>query len=51
MITASCAPCRRRGKRIPGIVNYCRLARNIWWLHALRWNAETSMLKGAARFE
>jgi hypothetical protein len=29
-------------------VNYYRLARNVSWLHMLRWNAETSMLKTLA---
>ena len=28
-----------------GIVNYYLLARNVWRLATLRWNAETSMLK------
>ena len=31
-----------------GIVNYYRLAQNVGWLSALRWNAETSMLKTLA---
>jgi group II intron reverse transcriptase/maturase len=69
VITAKCAPYRRRGKpwhrsalqnlddydivriygaEYRGIVNYYRLARNVSWLHALRWNAETSMLKTLA---
>jgi len=26
-------------------VNYYLLARDVWRLHALRWNAETSLLK------
>jgi group II intron reverse transcriptase/maturase len=69
VITAKCAPYRRRGKpwhrpglqNLPdydivriygaeyrGIVNYYRPARNVSWLHTLRWNAETSMLKTLA---
>ena len=31
-----------------GIVNYYLLARNVWRLATLRWNAETSMLKTLA---
>jgi len=69
VITAKCAPCRRRGKpwhrfrlqnlddydivriygaEYRGIVNYYRLAHDVWRLGALRWNAETSMLKTLA---
>jgi Type II intron maturase/Reverse transcriptase (RNA-dependent DNA polymerase) len=69
VITAKCAPYRRRGKpwhrpglqNLPdydivriygaeyrGIVNYYRLAQDVWRLGALRWNAETSMLKTLA---
>jgi len=69
VITAKCAPYRRRGKpwhrpglkNLPdydivriygaeyrGIVNYYRLAQDIRRLGALRWNAETSMLKTLA---
>jgi len=66
VITAKCAPYRRRGKpwhrpqlqnlhdydivriygaEYRGIVNYYRLAQDVYRLHPLRWNAETSMLK------
>jgi hypothetical protein len=66
VITAKCAPYRRRGKpwhRPPlqnlhdydivriygaeyrGIVHYYRLAQDVWRFGALRWNAETSLLK------
>ena len=66
VITAKCAPYRRRGKpwhrpqlqnlhdydivriygaEYRGIVHYYRLAQDVYRLHALRWNAETSMLK------
>src|SRR6266536_220718 len=31
-----------------GVVNYYLLASDAWRLHALRWNAETSMLKTLA---
>ncbi len=69
VITAKCAPCRRRGKpwhrsrlvnlddydivrvygaEYRGIANYYLLAGDVWRLHALRWNAETSMLKTLA---
>src|SRR6516225_4632014 len=69
VITAKCAPYRRRGKpwhrpqfqNLPdydivriygaeyrGIVNYYRLAQDVWRLSALHWNAETSMLKTLA---
>jgi group II intron reverse transcriptase/maturase len=69
VITAKCAPYRRRGKpwhrtrlqnlddydivriygaEYRGIVNYYRLAHDVWRLSALRWNAETSMLKTLA---
>ena len=69
MITAKCAPYRRRGKpwhrsrlqnlddydivrvygaEYRGVVNYYLLASDVWRLHALRWNAETSMLKTLA---
>jgi hypothetical protein len=69
VITAKCAPYRRRGKpwhrpglqnlndhnivqiygaEYRGIVNYYRLAQDVWRLGALRWNAETSMLKTLA---
>jgi len=41
VITAKCAPYRH-------IVNYYLLARNVWRLATLRWNAETSMLKTLA---
>jgi group II intron reverse transcriptase/maturase len=36
------------GAEYRGIVNYYRLACNVWHLSALRWNAETSMLKTLA---
>jgi group II intron reverse transcriptase/maturase len=36
------------GAEYRGIVNYYRLARDVWRLSALRWNAETSMLKTLA---
>jgi Type II intron maturase len=36
------------GAEYRGIVNYYRLAQDIWRLGALRWNAETSMLKTLA---
>jgi group II intron reverse transcriptase/maturase len=69
VITAQCAPYRRRGKpwhrpalqNLPdydivriygaeyrGVVNYYLLARDVWRFSALRWNAETSMLKTLA---
>jgi hypothetical protein len=69
VITAKCAPYRRRGKpwhrpqlqnlhdhdivriygaEYRGIVNYHRLAQDVYRLHPLRWNAETSMLKTLA---
>jgi hypothetical protein len=69
VITAKCAPYRRRGKpwhrsrlvnlddydivrvygaEYRGIANYYLLAGDVWRLHALRWNAETSMLKTLA---
>jgi group II intron reverse transcriptase/maturase len=36
------------GAEYRGIVNYYLLAQNVGWLSALRWNAETSMLKTLA---
>ena len=36
------------GAEYRGIVNYYRLAQDVWRLSALRWNAETSMLKTLA---
>jgi group II intron reverse transcriptase/maturase len=36
------------GAEYRGIVNYYRLARDVWRLDTLRWNAETSMLKTLA---
>ena len=66
VITAKCAPYRRRGKpwhrsrpvnlddydivrvygaEYRGIINYYLLAQDVWRFRALRWNAETSMLK------
>jgi len=36
------------GAEYRGIVNYYRLACNVWHLRKLRWNAETSMLKTLA---
>ena len=33
------------GAEYRGVVNYYRLAQNVSHLSALRWNAETSMLK------
>lgn len=36
------------GAEYRGVVNYYRLAQNVWHLHALCWNAETSMLKTLA---
>jgi group II intron reverse transcriptase/maturase len=36
------------GAEYRGVVNYYRLAQNVWQLNALRWNAETSMLKTLA---
>ena len=66
VITAKCAPYRRRGKpwhrsrlmnlddydivriygaEYRGVINYYLLASDVWRLNALRWNAETSMLK------
>ena len=36
------------GAEYRGIVNYYRLAQDVWRLGALRWNAETSMLKTLA---
>ena len=36
------------GAEYRGVVNYYRLACNVWHLSALRWNAETSMLKTLA---
>ena len=31
-----------------GVINYYLLAQDVWRLHHLRWNAETSMLKTLA---
>ena len=66
VITAKCAPYRRRGKpwhrprllnlddydivriygaEYRGVTGYYLLAGDVWRLNALRWNAETSMLK------
>ena len=36
------------GAEYRGIVNYYLLAQDVWRLHALRWNAESSMLKTLA---
>ncbi|HEX5303381.1 MAG TPA: reverse transcriptase domain-containing protein [Streptosporangiaceae bacterium] len=36
------------GAEYRGVVHYYLLARDVWRLHALRWNAETSMLKTLA---
>ena len=36
------------GAEYRGIVNYYRLAQDVWRLGKLRWNAETSMLKTLA---
>ena len=36
------------GAEYRGVVNYYLLAQDVWRLHALRWNAETSMLKTLA---
>jgi len=36
------------GAEYRGVVGYYRLAQNVWQLNALRWNAETSMLKTLA---
>jgi hypothetical protein len=36
------------GAEYRGVVGYYLLARDVWRLHALRWNAETSMLKTLA---
>ena len=36
------------GAEYRGIVNYYRLAQDVYRLHALRWNAETSLLKTLA---
>ena len=36
------------GAEYRGVVNYYLLASDVWRLHALRWNAETSMLKTLA---
>jgi group II intron reverse transcriptase/maturase len=36
------------GAEYRGVVNYYLLAQNVTWLSALRWNAETSMLKTLA---
>ncbi len=33
------------GAEYRGIVNYYRLAQDVWRFGALRWNAETSLLK------
>ena len=69
VITAKCAPYRRRGKpwhrsrlvnladydivrvdgaEYRGVISYYLLARDVWRLHRLRWNAETSLLKSLA---
>ncbi|MGH7442850.1 MAG: reverse transcriptase domain-containing protein, partial [bacterium] len=69
VITAKCAPYRRRGKpwhrprllnlddydivrvygaEYRGIINYYLLAQDVWRFNALRWNAETSLLKTLA---
>jgi group II intron reverse transcriptase/maturase len=39
---------RTYGAEYRGIVNYYLLAQNVFWLGALRWNAELSMLKTLA---
>jgi Type II intron maturase/AI2M/AI1M-like, HNH endonuclease len=39
---------RLYGAEYRGVVNYYLLAGDVWRLHALRWNAETSMLKTLA---
>ena len=39
---------RTYGAEYRGIVNYYRLAQDVYRLHPLRWNAETSMLKTLA---
>ena len=39
---------RTYGAEYRGIVSYYLLATDVWRLHALRWNAETSMLKTLA---
>ena len=36
------------GAEYRGVVNYYLPAQNVWWLHTLRWHAETSMLKTLA---
>ena len=36
------------GAEYRGVVNYYLLAQDVWRLHTLRWNAETSMLKTLA---
>ena len=36
------------GAEYRGVINYYLLASDVWRLHALRWNAETSMLKTLA---
>ncbi len=36
------------GAEYRGVINYYLLAGDVWRLHALRWNAETSMLKTLA---
>ena len=36
------------GAEYRGVVNYYRLAQDVWRLGTLRWNAETSMLKTLA---
>jgi group II intron reverse transcriptase/maturase len=36
------------GAEYRGVIGYYLLARDVWRLHALRWNAETSMLKTLA---
>ena len=39
---------RKYGAEYAGVVNYYLLARDVWRLDSLRWNAETSMLKTLA---
>jgi group II intron reverse transcriptase/maturase len=39
---------RVHGAEYRGVINYYLLAGDVWRLHALRWNAETSMLKTLA---
>ena len=42
---------RTYGAEYRGVINYYLLAQDVWRLHDLQWNAETSMLKTWVRHE